>query len=336
MPVNSIGDMRQYFLNTRHNTALKTELFTLVQELNTGVKDNLTSHLGVGQPRLADFDRSLSLAERYKAANTQTAQLLSSMQTALGAAENHREQASADLILINQSSTSSQIVSASQSALQSFEGVISAVNTRLGDRAIFGGTETDTAPLADVDTILDDIRLSLVGLTTSEDLSDAIDDWFNTPGAGFDTVAYLGDTTGFMQRSIDEGQQVQIGLRADDTAVRELLSELAKGVFGGDQTLALDNETRRTLQQNSGTGLIAASVSLTTVRADLGLIEGRVEETSVRISAQQTSITIARNDLVNADPFETASRLDQIQLQLETHYTLTARLSNLTLLEYLR
>jgi len=39
---------------------------------------------------------------------------------------------------------------------------------------------------------------------------------------------------------------------------------------------------------------------------------------------------------VNADPFETASTLQAVQLQLETHYAMTARLSRLSLAEYLR
>ncbi len=53
MAIATIGDMRQHFLTTRHNTALKTDLNTLVQEMTTGKVADLTSHLGESQKTLA-------------------------------------------------------------------------------------------------------------------------------------------------------------------------------------------------------------------------------------------------------------------------------------------
>ena len=64
--------------------------------------------------------------------------------------------------------------------------------------------------------------------------------------------------------------------------------------------------------------------------------EARVEDAAARLSARGTALEIARNDMSAADPYETATKLQNVQLQLETHYTLTARLSRLSLTEYLR
>ena len=51
--------------------------------------------------------------------------------------------------------------------------------------------------------------------------------------------------------------------------------------------------------------------------------------------AQLTSLGIIRNDMTVADPFETAVRLQEVQLQLETQFTITSRLSGLSLVNYI-
>jgi flagellar hook-associated protein 3 FlgL len=53
------------------------------------------------------------------------------------------------------------------------------------------------------------------------------------------------------------------------------------------------------------------------------------------MTAQETGLQMAINDLVSADPFDTATRLQSVQLQLETHYSVVGRLSQLSLLRYI-
>ncbi len=201
---------------------------------------------------------------------------------------------------------------------------------------MFGGTTLDASPLADANTMLDALHVEVTGLTTAADIDAAIDNWFDASGGGFETVGYEGGTTDFISRSIASTQTVEIGLRADDQAIRDTLKGLAKGALAGDPTLAFDTDIQRDLQVQSGADLLSTASSLAGIQGRLGHIEGQVEEASTRIAAQETSYGIARNELVSADPFETATRLQSVQLQLETHYTLTARLSRLSLTEYLR
>jgi flagellar hook-associated protein 3 FlgL len=47
-------------------------------------------------------------------------------------------------------------------------------------------------------------------------------------------------------------------------------------------------------------------------------------------------LEIARADLVAIDPFEAATRMEAAQTQLETLYSVTARLSRLSLVDFLR
>ena len=56
----------------------------------------------------------------------------------------------------------------------------------------------------------------------------------------------------------------------------------------------------------------------------------------MRNGAETTSLQIARNGITAVDPYETASRLEATRQQLETLYTLTARISRLSLVDFLR
>ncbi len=44
---------------------------------------------------------------------------------------------------------------------------------------------------------------------------------------------------------------------------------------------------------------------------------------------------IARTELIGADPYDTATEMEAVQGQLETLYTVTARLSRLSLADFL-
>ena len=79
-----------------------------------------------------------------------------------------------------------------------------------------------------------------------------------------------------------------------------------------------------------------AQTPLTELRAGLGSLQGRIEETATRNSAERTSTQLARLGLVGIDPYETASKLEDVQLQLQTIYTVTVRSSRLSLTEFLR
>ena len=93
---------------------------------------------------------------------------------------------------------------------------------------------------------------------------------------------------------------------------------------------------RAKLALASGEAAIAARDGLTSLRARIGLAEERIDHASTRIAAERTALEIARNDIVGADPYETATKLQEVERQLQTLYTMTGRMSELSLTNYLR
>ena len=125
-----------------------------------------------------------------------------------------------------------------------------------------------------------------------------------------------------------------LDVSADDPAIRETLKSAAYAALA-DSLPLLESGTKAELLERAGTGLFAASVGLVSVQSGLGAVEAEVEQSMTEMNAQQTTLQIAMNDIVSADPFDIASRLQSVQIQLETHYSVTARLSELSLLRYI-
>lgn len=336
MPYSTIGDLRQHFLTSQSNTRLKTELNTLVEELTTGEHSDLTEHLGGSLTALNGLDRQLTLLGKFEQVNTQTSHMLSTMQSVLNNVDEQRSNANETMLTINSASSTSQISNASDAARQSFESIVSALNTRYGDRSLFGGTDVEGPPLASADTMFAELQAVVAGQTTAAGVSTTVDAWFDDTGGGFETIGYLGDANGFVERPLDSNETITVSARADDVAIRDTLKALVKGALAANSSLNLGNDESRELQQLSAGELLNSAEAMASFQASLGFTENRVEEASVRNTAEQTSFGIARSELVSADPFEAASRLEAVQLQLETQYTLTARLSRLSLTEYLR
>ncbi len=72
------------------------------------------------------------------------------------------------------------------------------------------------------------------------------------------------------------------------------------------------------------------------MRANLGTVEAHIETVSVQSASETSALEILKANLLSVDPYETASELQAVQTQLETLYALTARMSRLSLVDFLR
>ena len=336
MGLTTIGDLSQHLVSVRHNSQLKERLNTLAQELATGRIADLTTHLGGDQQRYLDAGRHLDLLASRGRSLDETANMLSVMQTALGAVQDAGAAAGETLLTVSPQSGPTHRATAAIEARTAFEGMVSALNTRFAEHSVLAGAEPDKTPLPPASDMLDAILAAASGAVDADGVIAAVDDWFDTTSGGFMTTAYGGSMTTNLSRPMSEGTALEIEARADHPAIRGALKAAALGTIAEDAGLSLSDTERAGLLRHAGEALIAGAGNLVQLRASVGSAEARVEEASARLSARETALEIARNDMSAADPYETASNLQEVQLQLETHYTLTARLSRLSLTEYLR
>lgn len=335
MTMTSVGDRSLQFNTMRATTQIKTQLSILTEEMGSGIAHDLTGHLRGDTARLADVDRRLNLIKGFTSTAAEAGQTLAAMQVTLQGVENTRSQLAAQLVALPSSAMPNNISNAIGSGRAAFDNIVRAMNTTLGNRSLFAGAATDKIPLAEPDAMIASLSAAVAGSATAADVQTAIDTWFDSPTGGFATLAYQGDTGTALTRRIDTDTAVKLDGRADDPAIRALLKAAATAAMAGDPGLILTDTVKSDLLRSAGLQMLSAAQPLVNVQARLGIAEQTVEETTVRQTAQNTAYGIMRNDLVSADPYDTAAELQQVQKQLETHYTLTARLSRLSLVEYI-
>ena len=68
----------------------------------------------------------------------------------------------------------------------------------------------------------------------------------------------------------------------------------------------------------------------------IGISEARIDEASTRNESESNALQVLKYDLLGVDAYDAATRMETAQNQLETLYAVTARLSRLSLVDFLR
>lgn len=214
------------------------------------------------------------------------------------------------------------VVRDAQAALAS---TFSVLNTRHGERYLFAGDATNTKPFGDVDDFLDDVRAMAASATDAADFVSQMDAYFNTPGSGWQADIYAGTSTTSDPASVT----------GTDPAITQTVWGLAVfALSGSDETLALFNGKSDALIRSADT-LAEGQAALTNVRAERGILQAQIESAKSALDLEETVLTQSLNQMTARDQYEAASELTQLETSLEASYTLTARLANLSLLNFL-
>lgn len=335
MKMASVGDLATTVRNARHSAALKQTMTRLSQELTTGIKAKPTATTAGDFAPIAGLDRALTTLQGYRTATNETALMLSAMQIALGRIQDDAGRLSTGLLAAGNSATAPMIRIAAADAFQGFESSVSALNTRVGAKTLFAGRASDGNALADSGAMLADIQMAVATETTAAGVIAVVDTWFDDPGGGFATTGYIGSANSMSPVLVADGQSVEITPKADDPALRDTLKAMVLGALVSEGQFAGDLTAQAELLHEAGTRMLQADTALAGVRADIGLAEGRVDTAAAQNEAEAAALELARTDLLAVDPYKVATELEATQQKLETLYTLTARLSRMTLADYL-
>ena len=334
--MTSIGDRSQAFFNRQHNFDLRSRLNQFTQELSTGQVSDPSSHLAGDFSRLGSVDQAIARNNSYLQNMTQKDILFDHVQLSLGNIQDRVLELEISARSVDLNQQDSAIARIGKNAENAFDAIVGKLNeTRLG-QSVFSGNATDKPATQTAAVILDGLRSELPPVATATDVQQVVDEWFDTgPTGRFYSEIYTGSKDS-ASISISSIEKVDPLPKVDDDAIRHTL----KGVI----MIALTNQPSSKLGRSEKLALIGAAVEplgkatigLIDMSAVAGSSQERIAQETSRLNAENTSMEIYRNKMVSADQFETASNLQQVQLQLETHYTVTARLSRLSLVGYLR
>lgn len=329
----TIGDMAQAFILQRQNGIVKADLLQLSTEMTTGLASDPAAHLHADFAPLASIENSLAQLNGYHAVNSEAGFFAGAMQTAMGAIDERASQLSADLIAASTGGSSIRLDAVANDGGQRFQEAVAALNTRFGDRSLFAGVETSSPALVDAETILSTLSTLVAGAQTAGEVESALDTWFND-SAGYEAVAYRGGTP-LTAVAIAPGETAALDVTAMDPALRDTLKGLAMAALLGRGVLAGKHDARADLAKRAGENLLESQTARVQLAARLGTTEAHIADADTRNTAEISSLQIARLGMLSVDPYETAARLEATQSQLESLYAITARMSRLSLMDYL-
>jgi len=356
--VSRVSSLQLNQFNRQHVARATEALQRAGQELSTGRKADLFADLG---PRAA-----VALTLRAREENTQaymkTNGILDSKLEAMLASVDAVRHGSQDVLqnaLINASRPSTGANTLKGEARAALESIIGSLNISYNGDHLFSGTASDRPPLSRWDAADPDTGLSPAGvladivgagpasLSEAEAMIDEINAFFAStnsadPDRNYEGVFFKGtpllDASGLpagrVTARIDEGQKLEYGVQANDRAFRDTLKGLAMLTVVDVSTIDDEAAYARWMEEVNG-ALSGGVQGALAVSANIGFNQQVVAKAQTQLDdislVQRTQIS----NYESVDPYEAATAVSNLETQLQASYSVTARLSQLTLLNFL-
>lgn len=334
MSATSIGDLAQSFMLRHRNSVLKQDMLRLTQELSTGRVADVRQALQGNYSYLTEIERNLDVLSGYKVATTEAKVFASHIQTTLGRFQDVGEQLANSLVVSGASTVGATSGDTAQEARTSLDVLVGILNTRAAGRSLFGGTATDRAATESSDVLLSGLKTAIAGAGTPTDMFAAAQAWFDDP-SGFAAAFYKGSATSMSPIRLSESEQVEFDIRATDPQLKDILLFTSLAAVADDPALGLDSAQQADVFGQAGTSLLGARDTIISLRSKVGFIEAQIEGAETRNSAEVTASEYEKTALLQVDPYEAATRLEEVQFQLQSLYSVTVRMSQLSLVNFL-
>jgi len=334
MNITTIGDLARALSGRTEAARLRSELERLTGEITSGRVADVPARVRGDFAPLAGIERDLARLEAYETATGEARGLAAAMQTTLESVRTRMGSAGADFLSAASAVAAAQIQALGEQAEQRFLDTVGDLGLTFAGQYVFSGTAVDSPPLASAPDMLAAIRTAVASETTSAGVVAAVDAWFG-PGGGFEAAGYSGGADPRAPLALGGGATATLDVTAGDEPLRALLKSHALGALMADGPLT-DPVERRALTRQAGLAMVQAEAGIVTLQAGIGVAEEAIVRQQTVNATQQTALQLARTEILGADPFERATELEAVQIQLESLYTLTARTARLRLTEFLR
>lgn len=338
MALNSIGDQARAFAMKTATTRVKNQLDVLTKELSSGEVADLGQRLGGNTKAIHQIEARLKTLAQMQQNSAEIASYTKGMQDVLGQLHTETSALAVALLTEPSSPTSGLLAARSGEISDKFALTVSRLNGDVAGQFLFSGQNTKLAPLDSGEAMLSTLMTVTSGLTTAADVAQAVSNWFDAPagGGGFLDSAYYGTIGSARQITVGEGRQVSVSADAASQGIRDALKGMAIGALVSKGALAGQYDQQRRLMSLAGEALLNNETPLLSELSKVAQAQQSVADGQTETAASISVLTIARNEIRQADPYETSLALKETESQLEQIYAVTARLSKLKLMEYLR
>lgn len=330
----SVGDLSQHYSLRRYNADLKASLGEIVEELGTGEVADISSHLSGGFSNLSALERSLTLTDSYSLAIGSVSTFVDTQVIAFERARGYVAETGLSLIDASTSSDPFRKDAVLEESRATFDSVLTVLNAQGGGRSVFSGTATNSRAFASAEEVLNAFSSALAGLNSASDVMDAADVWFGS-GGGYDITAYLGSSDFFGGVKVAANEVIDSKLSGDSDEIREILKVHAVAAALSEGEIPLIDAEVSNLMKLVGEEMLDLDENLIGVAAGLGELQERIVDYRSQNEAERFALMSAKNELIGVDVEDNAMRLSEAETQLEILYNVTARLSRLTLADYI-
>lgn len=225
--------------------------------------------------------------------------------------------------------------------------LISAVNESAGGQYLFGGTNSKEKPLNGYEDLAKAAVDAAFAGHFGFSKTDVADVAAITPDEMKDFLGVLsGDvftnnwkplwssaSSNNIQSLISPTERVDTSTNANESGFQKLAMAYVMVFDLGIENLS--GETREYLL-NEVIGTLGSGVSeITQVQADLGTVQRKIDDANERMSLQKNFFEERITNYEAVDPAEAKIRVDQLSTQIQTSYSLTVQLNQLSLINFL-
>jgi flagellar hook-associated protein 3 FlgL len=348
MTISTISTSSLTSVLSQSVSSLQTQLANAELELSTGQDADIGLTLGAETGQSISLQQQNSYLQTLTTTNNTAGTRLSTTQNVLSNMQTTAQDFLNSLIENNGSNSTSSAMQTSATA--DLQATISDLNSQLDGSYIFAGTNTSNAPISNYfATGSANAAAVNSAITTafpsSPDLSsvsassmtsflnnqfDALftGDWSTASGSGWSSAS---DTTLTSQISTSSKQSTSVS--ANQTAFRQLTEAYTMVSSLGSQNLSSD--AYQAVVTKAQSLLSSAITGLTDIQTNVGVVQSAITNSNTQMSAQMTVFSTQIDNLDSADAYDAATKVNNLQTQIETAYSLTNQLKQLSLVNYI-
>jgi flagellar hook-associated protein 3 FlgL len=329
---------------------VQNELIDAQKEVVSGRYNNLGEVLGATTTRSLDLHRDLDMMQNLISTNSIVTQRLSSTQMAMGTIADASQTGLNTLVALAGSTDSTQLSTAVQTLTDVLDQFTDAANTSVNGEYVLAGINTDNKPILNyaadeggAKTAFNDAFSTYFGFAqtdpatiniTPTDMQDFLTNVVEPMFTGPDWNTYwsTASTTPVTSRiSKTEVVQTSATTNADGFRFVAMASVIGIELLGANLT----SDTRAVVSNEAIKNMGLAINGVNGERSLLGLSENRVSISNTTLQAQLDIIKLNLDDLEGVDVYEASTRITALTNQMEISYNLTARISELSLVNAL-
>lgn len=336
MKVSGYPDLLSYTRQNRATVQIRQQLDKAALETVTGLQSDLTAATNgqVGSAHL--LGKALNDADHSQQLNTLSQTRITLLSDALSGAREAVNGLGTRASIGVSVENDLNLRLLSEEARGSLQSVMTALSTAQGPRNLLSGAKTDTPPFAGSEVLLADVKNILSNATDLDDANAQLDVYFNDPAGGFATNIYKGSDNNGAGLPIGNGETLSMDIKGNSDFIKSSLRGLAVMANAFEFSETVGDADFKSLYSSAAAFVSDGDRGYVTQEGNLGLYAETLNKSSERLSSEQTALTNAFNDMFGRDQFEAAAELQALQVQLQASYSITARLADLTLTNYLR